>query len=143
LINKGDLYTNLRESISSSEGNYEFYITLLVVMELMSVLAGLAMVQLLTFHTFLAVKGITTYEYILSRRKRSDQYKVSSIKVVNENEIIEEIPLEEVYEPYIENPQYKPEIQGISKGNKVVPADEYTHKEQSSSDNFNELMKIS
>lgn len=112
-------------------------------MELMSVLAGLAMVQLLTFHTFLAVKGITTYEYILSRRKRSDQYKVSSIKVVNENEIIEEIPLEEVYEPYIENPQYKPEIQGISKGNKVVPADEYTHKEQSSSDNFNELMKIS
>jgi len=112
-------------------------------MELMSVLAGLAMVQLLTFHIFLAIKGITTYEYILSRRKRSEQYKVSSIKVVNENEIIEEIPLEEVYEPYVENPQYKPETHDKTKGNKVVPEDEYTHKEQFSSDKLNESMKNS
>lgn len=146
LINKGSLYTNLREIIGFKAGGFEFYITLLFVMEIMSVLASLAMVQLLGFHIFLAIKGITTYEYILSKRKKSDQYKISSIKVVNENEIVEEIPLEEVYEPYVENPQYKkrePEDEGKKGGNKVRPEEFYTHKEQSSSDNLNEIMKNS
>lgn len=115
-------------------------------MEILSIIASLAMIQLLCFHIFLAVKGITTYEYILSKRKKSEQYKISSIKVVNDNEIVEEIPLEEVYEPYMENPQYKqrePEIGGKAGGNKVMPEECYTHKEQSSSDNLNEIMKVS
>lgn len=66
------------------------------------------MTQLISFHTYLAYKQKTTYEFILERRKAKSKYKVSTIKVINENEAVEEVPLEEVFEPYMENPQFQP-----------------------------------
>lgn len=65
------------------------------------------MLQLISFHTYLAFKHQTTYEFILQRRKSKNKYKVSTIKVINENEAIEEVPLEEVFEPYMQNPQFQ------------------------------------
>ena len=62
--------------------------------------------QLISFHIFLAFKKITTYEYILKKRKKDNAYKISTLKIINEKEEIEEVPLEEVFEPYINNPDY-------------------------------------
>jgi hypothetical protein len=65
-----------------------------------------AMIQLISFHVYLGCCNKTTYEFILERRKVKNKYRVSTIKIINENEAIEEVPLEEVFEPYMENPQY-------------------------------------
>lgn len=83
------------------------YLALLILMEVLSVLASLVSLQLIVFHCYLACKKITTYEYILKQRGRQNQYKVNSIQMINENEGIQEVPLEEVYEPYMSNPQFK------------------------------------
>ena len=81
----------------------------LCLLVLLNVVAGItitAMVQLISFHVYLGFKEKTTYEFILARRKAKNKYKVSTIKIISENEAIEEVPLEEVFEPYMENPQY-------------------------------------
>lgn len=149
LLNKGRIFENFCEMIRYTEGGFKFYVSVLIFMEIMSALAAFAMIQLIGFHVFLAFKGITTYEYILSKRKKSEQYKIPSVKVINEREIVEEVPLEEVYEPYMENPQFKASFEGndvnLRGFNRVVPSDSFcskgSRKEQSSTDNINETMK--
>lgn len=149
LINKEAVYENLNSIVGSKMGRYEVYICMIVLVEVMSALAGIAMIQLLVFHIFLAFKGITTYEYILSKRKRSDSYKVSAIKIVNDKEVMEEVPLEEVYEPYIDNPQFKG-YQDLANGlsianNQVFPSDSLysktSNKDSPSMENLNDTTK--
>jgi hypothetical protein len=122
-------YENLSILMHVTRGSLGIYLTLLLMMELLSLLSAIAMSQLILFHLYLAIKKMTTYEYILLKRRNESRYRVSTIKVVNDKEAIEEVPLEEVYEPYIENPQYKHDetLQEISTTNKkVVPSDDMT-----------------
>ena len=99
-------------SILSDRGSLSYsqkssYQSLLIVLEIFTGLTIIAMLQLISFHSYLAFKHQTTYEFILERRKSKNKYKVSTIKVINENEAIEEVPLEEVFEPYMQNPQFE------------------------------------
>lgn len=82
------------------------YVCLLVLLNIATGITITAMIQLISFHVYLGFRRKTTYEFILARRKAKNKYKISTIKIINENEAIEEVPLEEVFEPYMENPQY-------------------------------------
>ena len=126
----------------TSQASMGIYLAMIFLMELLGVLAAVATFQLIGFHSYLACKGMTTYEYILKKRGRDNRYKVSAIKMINEREGIQEVPLEQLYEPYEENPQFKHdetqnEIQ-IGKSNRVVPQtvdlNEF-HKELNNLDN--------
>ena len=107
-----------------NQGSIGIYLTLMFLMEILSILATITSLQLIIFHTYLAFKKLTTYEYILQKRNK---YIIPSDK--NSSHEIEEIPLEEVYEPYIKNPQYKLDLTQteITKGKKskrIVPSKE-------------------
>jgi hypothetical protein len=87
--------------------SFVVYSVLLFIMEALSLLALAVNSQLLAFHGYLKVRNITTYEYILRKGRKVNPYQVSnSIRVISK-EAIEAVPLEEVYEPYMLNPQYK------------------------------------
>ncbi|OMJ67196.1 hypothetical protein SteCoe_35704 [Stentor coeruleus] len=127
ILDESIYYENLSILMHITRGSLGVYLTLLLMMEILSLLAAIAMFQLILFHLYLAFKKMTTYEYILLKRRNESRYRVSNIKVVNEKEVIEEVPLEEVYEPYIENPQYKHDetLQEINTTNKkIAPSDE-------------------
>lgn len=149
LFNKGVEYENLIQTVGDKRGRYEVYVSLIVLIEILSALVGVSVVQLLGFHIFLAFKGITTYEYILSKRKKSDAYKVAAIKIVDDKEVIEEVPLEEVYEPYVDNPLFK-EFRNVVihlgvANNQVAPSDSLysrtSNKDHSSMENLNDTTK--
>ena len=106
LFEKSSYYDRLSERINLTSNMEETYIALLFIMEGLSGLACIANGQLVSFHIFLSYKKMTTYEYILQKRKSDSKYKISPIKIINEREAIEEVPLEEVFEPYTNNPQY-------------------------------------
>lgn len=48
---------------------------------------------------------MTTYEYILSKRK-AKKYEVVDVNLGKEKIQMEEVPLEEIFEPYIDNPEF-------------------------------------
>ena len=127
----------------ASQGSIGIYLAMIFLMEFLAILAAVASFQLIGFHSYLACKKMTTYEYILKGRSRDNQYKVSPIKMINEREGIQEVPLEEVYEPYEDNPQYKhDETQNeihIGKNNRILPQTvnlHEFHKELNNSDNM-------
>jgi hypothetical protein len=131
LIKENDIYDSLRSYMMIREGTKEIYLTVLFLMEAMSVLSTFAIGQLIIFHTYLGVKKITTYEYILKKRKNEEKYKVAEVQK-KEKPGEEEVPLEEVYEPYMENPQYKQdETQNesyIKRDPRVVPSEFITEQ---------------
>ena len=104
--NKED-FGGILEDMESFSGNVRVaYICLLVLLDVTTGITLTAMVQLISFHVYLGFKKKSTYEFILARRKARNKYKISTIKIISENEAIEEVPLEEVFEPYMQNPQY-------------------------------------
>lgn len=125
MLEKNVVFDNYLIYSRNTGHNFEVYVFFLFLMEVMSSLAALTNGQLITFHLYLAFKKKTTYEFILQRRKRKDQYKISTIKVISANEAVEEVPLEEVYEPYVENSQYKQEVVNelkVKNCNKILPS---------------------
>lgn len=106
IIEKNSFYDRLDEKLKMTSITEGTYMALLVIMDILALIVFIANSQLLLFHSFLAYKKKTTYEYILERRKQKNKYKISTVKIINEREAIEEVPLEEIFEPYIENPQY-------------------------------------
>lgn len=73
------------------------YMTSVIVILIISALVSVTISNLFGFHIYLQVKHITTYEYILERRKRKH---VGS----------RQDTLQEIYEPYVENNQAKGNI---------------------------------
>ncbi|OMJ87487.1 hypothetical protein SteCoe_10822 [Stentor coeruleus] len=106
IIEKNSFYDRLNEKLKMTSIAKGTYMALLVIMDILALIVSIANSQLLIFHGFLAYKKKTTYEYILEQRKKESKYKISTVKIINEREAIEEVPLEEIFEPYIENPQY-------------------------------------
>ncbi|CAG9322226.1 unnamed protein product [Blepharisma stoltei] len=98
---KGRLSDNLH---ISGDGIYG-YVFVILFMVSISGLVALANAQLIGFHLWLMCKKMTTYEYILSKRK-AKKYEVVDISVNQSKIVMEEIPLEEIFEPYIDNPEY-------------------------------------
>ena len=116
------IYDSLSNYINITSEMQATYIAMLIIMETLSSIVFFTNGQLIIFHVFLACKKKTTYEYIIAKRKEENKYKVSNIIVINEREIIEEIPLEEVFEPYIENTQFQPREYPLEYENsRIVP----------------------
>lgn len=106
-VEKKDDFAGIMEDMRSVSRNVRVaYICLLVLLDVTTGITLTAMIQLISFHVYLGFRQKTTYEFILARRKARNKYKISTIKIISENEAIEEVPLEEVFEPYMENPQY-------------------------------------
>jgi hypothetical protein len=134
LFIKNRFYENLEAFMNVTDLSLVFYITLVFIMQVLSLFAFIANTQLMGFHIYLAIKKQTTYEYILEKRKKSNPYRVSNIQIINSKEVIEELPLEEVYEPYTLNPQYKQDEtmneMHTTNCNKVVPCEEKQEQPQ-------------
>jgi hypothetical protein len=107
VFQKNLFYDRLNEQFGPSDSTKNMCISLLVIIDILSSIAFIANGQLIIFHMFLAFKKLTTYQYILDMRKKKNKYRVSTIRIINDKEAIEEIPLEEMFEPYMANPQYE------------------------------------
>ena len=86
------IYDSLSNYINLTSEMQATYIAMLIIMETLSSIVFFTNGQLIIFHVFLACKKKTTYEYIIAKRKEENKYKDSNIIVINEREIIEEIP---------------------------------------------------
>ena len=73
------------ESTENSLGLHpaSVYITLLVIQTTLSLVIFLIIGQLIVLHIWLRIHGLTTYEYIMNRRKKRRKERVSPIKEVN------------------------------------------------------------
>ena len=122
LFERNEIYERLAHNVDLTPLMHGVYVSLLFIMEFLSLIVCVANSQLIIFHTFLGIKKLTTYQFILERRKNKNKYRVSSIKIINEGEAIEEVPLEEVFEPYQDNPQYdSKEVKVEHRDIKVLP----------------------
>lgn len=88
------------------EGQTEWYLGLLSFFNLLSAVVAFFNLQLLAFHLFLKLKGMTTYEYIVMRRNKPKANQVADANSLDKSSKYEEVPLEEIFEPYIDNPNY-------------------------------------
>lgn len=116
------IYDNLKNKFNLTELTEGAYISILILMDFLSTLIAIFNGHLVVFHIYLGCRKITTYDYVVEFRKSKNKYKVSEIIPENGREIIEEVPLEDVFEPYMENPQYETVDQKSSLKNiKICP----------------------
>ncbi|CAG9319557.1 unnamed protein product [Blepharisma stoltei] len=117
----------IEEKLQLSDQSMYFYFSIVVLIIILCGIVGICNGQLILFHIWLKFKNMTTYEYILMRRRDVNKYKVSEINLSHQRNNSEEVHLEELYEPYIENPDYNldmtrtQEKSGYSK--RIMPID--------------------
>jgi hypothetical protein len=123
LFSKNNYYTRLEEKVKISEGIRIAYISILILIGVAVIVVCVLTGELLFFHLFLFCKNMTTYDFILARSKRRNKYKVSQVIAINEKQAVEEVPMEEIFEPYIENPQFEGNLSEEKKMNiaRIVP----------------------
>ncbi|CAG9320957.1 unnamed protein product [Blepharisma stoltei] len=132
ILNGQAFKERLEENLNITGDGIYCYLVAVCFMVVVSGLVAIANAQLIGFHTWLMLKKLTTYEYILSKRK-AKKYEVVEVTVNNSKVVMEEIPLEEIFEPYIDNPEYaesKPIRNIRNSSGTVVPV------------NWNELQKF-
>lgn len=82
---------------------------------------------------------MTTYEFLMMRKKSSNRYRVSDINVRHNSSV--DIQLEQLYEPYIDNPDYNLDItrtqdKTAHTSNRVIPFDVSNEVSHDFSDKF-------
>lgn len=116
IVKKNIFYDNLHTNFHLTVILENAYLSMLILMEILALLIVIINGQLIGFHIFLGFKRLTTYQYIIETRKRKNKYKISSLKIINDREAVEEVPLEEVFEPYMDNPQFEEKERGKERG---------------------------
>ncbi|CAG9316023.1 unnamed protein product [Blepharisma stoltei] len=127
-----DIKQNLIQNFNFSELLIKIYIAIICITVIICGIITIANAQLILLHIWLNYKGMSTYEYILKKRK-------AKASVSSEN-AVKGYSLNEMYEPYEENPEY-------SKDQTMVENSQAHHKQNLSFDsqseaNFEESMKF-
>ena len=75
MTSKSDVY---KESIDNNFGSIVVYKILLILGGIIPSIIVSLMLSLLNFHTYLGVKGMTTFEWIINQRKKSNEKRVKA-----------------------------------------------------------------